>query len=146
MTTRRHTVKLIKQIKAAPATVFEALTRPENILQWWGPDAGQTVSAETDLRPGGRYSIVFRMLDGREFNPTGRYEEVVPGSRLVFTWEWPDRPDWESRVTIDLRPIDTGTELTLTHENLPDQEAADSHETGWAGLLNQLKHHLGDHQ
>lgn len=145
MTPERRTVRLVRQIKASPATVFQALTQPENIVQWWGPDAGQTVSADADLRPGGRYSIVFRMLDGRELNPTGRYEEVVPYSRLVFTWEWPDRPDWESRVTIELRPVDTGTELTLTHENLPGQDAADSHETGWAGLLDQLANHLGDH-
>lgn len=142
MTMIRQTVKLVKHLKAPRSKVFEALTRPESILQWWGVDAGSTLRAETDLRPGGRYSIVFRMLDGSEHNPTGVYKEVVPDAKLVFTWEWPERPEWDSQVTIELRSIDLGTELTLTHENLPD-EAAESHEAGWTGLLQKLHRQVG---
>lgn len=142
MTTIRQTVKLVKRLKAPPSRVFEALTKPENILQWWGVDAGSTLSAEADLRPGGRYSIIFRMLDGSEHNPTGVYREVIPNAKLVFTWEWPGRPEWESQVTIELRSIGNDTELTLTHENLPD-EAAGSHEAGWTGLLDQLHRYFG---
>lgn len=145
MTGSRKTVRLVRQIKAPPSKVFEALTVSENILQWWGVDAGRTLRAEADVRPEGRYSIAFRMADGSEHNPTGVYKEVIPDSKLVFTWEWPDRPEWESLVTIELRPVDIGTELVLTHENLP-REAADSHETGWTGLLGQLDRHLGGHE
>jgi uncharacterized protein YndB with AHSA1/START domain len=146
MTKSRTTVRLVKRIRATPSKVFEALTIPENILRWWGVDGGPTLSAEVDLRPEGQYSIVFRMLDGSEHNPTGVYKEVVPASKLVFTWEWPGRPEWASRVTIELRPIDIGTELTLTHDDLPGDDAADSHEAGWTGLLEQLDRHLGDHE
>lgn len=145
MTTSRKTVSLVKQIKASPSKVFEALTVPENMMQWWSVDAGHNLWAEADVRPGGRYSVAFRMVDGSEHNPTGVYKEVVPDSKLVFTWEWPDHPEWESLVTIELRPVDIGTELTLTHENLPD-EAAESHEAGWTGLLEQLDLHLGDQE
>lgn len=136
-------VTLVRRIKASPARVWAAITRPEQMLQWWGPDAGPTLKAEADVRPGGRFSIVFRLLNGDEHNPTGVYRQVVPEKTLVFTWEWPGMPERESLVTFRLEPFDGGVELTLIHEQLPD-EARDSHEQGWNGLLDKLLVFLGD--
>jgi uncharacterized protein YndB with AHSA1/START domain len=134
---------LVRRIKAPPARVWAAITRPEQMLQWWGPDAGPTLSVEADVRPGGRFSIVFRLLDGSEHNPTGVYREVVPETRLVFTWEWAGAPERESLVSFLLRPLDGGTELTLIHERLPE-DAVESHERGWSGLLEKLPVFLGE--
>lgn len=134
---------LVRRIKAPPAKVYAAITEPAQMVKWWGPDAGPTLSAEADVRPGGRFSVVFRLLNGDEHNPRGIYREVVPGQKLVFTWEWPDAPERESLVTFLLRPIDDGTELTLIHEHLPDEEARESHEQGWNGLLDKLPVFLG---
>ena len=131
-------VTLVRRIKASPARIWAAITRPEQMIQWWGPDAGPTLSAEADVRPGGRFSIVFRLLDGSEHNPTGIYQEVVPEKKLVFTWEWAGAPERESLVTFRLEPFEGGTELTLTHERLPDEEARKSHEAGWIGFLDKL--------
>ena len=114
------------------------------MMQWWGPDAGPTLRAEADVRPGGRFSIVFRLLNGDEHNPTGVYREVVPDKKLVFTWEWPGMPERESLVTFLLEPFDGGTKLTLIHEYLPDEEARKSHEQGWSGFLDKLSVFLGD--
>ena len=136
-------VTIVRQLKAPPARVFAAITQPAQMLLWWGPDAGPTLKAEADVRPGGRFSIVFRMLNGAEANPTGVYREVIPDRKLVFTWEWPGHPERESLVSFLLRPTDTGTELTLIHEHLPDADARDSHKAGWNGLLQQLTTFLG---
>lgn len=57
-------VTIVRRIKAAPARVWAAITEPKLMLQWWGPDAGPTLKAEADVRPGGRFSIVFRLLNG----------------------------------------------------------------------------------
>ena len=100
------------------------------------------------MRPGGRFSVVFRLLNGDEHNPTGVYQEVVPEKKLVFTWEWPGSAERESLVTFLLEPIDGdtkdgGTKLTLIHEHLPDEEACKSHEQGWSGLLDKLPIFLG---
>ncbi|MGH6910365.1 MAG: SRPBCC family protein [Phenylobacterium sp.] len=137
-------VTLVRRIKAPPARVWAAITRPEQMLQWWGPDAGPTLSAVADVRPGGRFSIVFRLLNGDEHNPTGTYRDVVSEKTLVFTWEWPGMPERESLVTFRLEPFDGGTELTLIHEQLPDEDARKSHEAGWSGLLDKLSEFLGD--
>jgi uncharacterized protein YndB with AHSA1/START domain len=137
-------VTLVRRIKAPPARVWAAITRPEQMLLWWGPDAGPTLKAEADVRPGGRFSVVFRLLNGEEHNPTGVYQEVVPEKKLVFTWEWAGSPEKESLVTFRLEPFEGGTELTLLHERLPDEEARQSHEAGWSGLLDKLPVFLGD--
>ena len=143
MTSGLPSVTLVRRIKASPARVWAAITQPEQMMQWWGPDAGPTLSAEADVRPGGRFSVVFRLLNGEEHNPTGIYREVVPQKKLVFTWEWAGAPERESLVTFRLEPIDGGTELTLIHERLPDQDARKSHEAGWNGLLDKLPAFLG---
>jgi len=44
---------LVRRIRARPAILFEALTTPDGIAHWWGPDAGPVLFAETDVRTGG---------------------------------------------------------------------------------------------
>ncbi|MEO1018062.1 MAG: SRPBCC domain-containing protein [Pseudomonadota bacterium] len=144
MTNSTPNVAIVRRIKAPPSKVYAALTEPEHIVRWWCPDAGLTLNAEADVQAGGRFSIVFRMLNGDEHNPTGVYQEVVPAKKIVFTWEWPGKPEWESLVTFLLEPIDGGTELTLIHERLPNEEARNRHESGWNGLLDQLSVFLRD--
>jgi len=144
MTKSLPSVTIVRRIKAPPAKVYAAITQPKLMMQWWGPDAGPTLSAEADVRPGGRLSVVFRLLNGEEHNPTGVYQEVIPEKKLVFTWDLPGMREQESLVTFLLEPIDGGTRLTLRHEHLPDEEARNSHEKGWNGLLDKLPVFLGD--
>lgn len=143
MTDRLPSVTIVRRIKATPAKVWAAITQSELMMQWWGPDAGPTLSVVADVRPGGRFSVLFRLLNGDEHNPTGIYREVVPEKRLVFTWDLPGTPEPESLMTFRLEPFDGGTVLTLTHEHLPDEEARTSHEGGWNGLLDKLPVFLG---
>ncbi len=135
-------VTLVRRIKAPLAQVWAAITQPELMLQWWGPDAGPTLDVVADVRPGGRFSVVFRLLNGEEHNPTGLYREVAPERTLAFTWDLPG--EQASLVTFRLEPLDGGTLLTLTHEHLPDEAARTSHEQGWIGLLEKLPLFLGD--
>jgi uncharacterized protein YndB with AHSA1/START domain len=144
MTQRLPSLTLVRRLRASPAKVWAAITQPEQMILWWGPDAGPTLSAVADVRPGGRFSVVFRLLSGDEHNPTGVYREVVPEKLLTFTWEWPGAPERESLVTFRLAPTADGCELTLTHEQLPDEAARESHALGWAGLLDKLSDFLGD--
>ena len=103
--------------------------------------------AETDVRVGGRYRVRFRMLDGSEHESTGEYTEVVKPTRLAMSWRWthggePAEAGEESRIEIDLRPIDTGTELTFTHSRLQTDASRNSHEQGWTGAFDKLERHF----
>ena len=138
---------LVRQIRARPSIVFEALTAPDGIAQWWGPDGGPVLLAETDVRIGGRYRVRFRRLDGTEHESAGEYLEIVEPKRLVMSWQWtsggePEEAREVSRIEIDLKRIDTGTEITFTHALLRTQASRASHEQGWAGALDKLARHF----
>ena len=143
MTDRLPSVTIVRRIRATPAKVWAAITEPELMMQWWGPDAGPTLNVVADVRPGGRFSVVFRFLNGDEHNPTGIYQDIIPEKLLAFTWDLPGTSNPKSLVTFRLEPFDAGTVLTLTHEHLPDEEARTSHEDGWNGLLDKLPVFLG---
>lgn len=132
---------IVRTIGARPETVFEALTTPEGIRSWWGPDAGPVLVAEADPRPGGRFRVRFRMLDGSEHESGGEFLAVDPPKHLAMSWRWTTEGDdtGESRIAVDLRPIDAGTELTFTHSGLRDEEIRVSHEDGWNGALDKLE-------
>ena len=91
MNKERPSLTVVRRIKASPAKVYAAWTRPEVLARWWGPDGGPVLSAEAD--PRGRFRIVFQTLDGMTHECQGEYREVVPERKLVFTWEWAATPD-----------------------------------------------------
>ena len=132
---------LVRRIRARPPVVFDAVTTPEGIAQWWGPDAGPVLLAEADVRVGGRYRLRFRMLDGTEHETSGVYLELLRPERVVMSWRWTGGVEdpGESRIEILLRPIPEGTELTFSHLRLHDEDTRRSHEAGWAGSLAKLQ-------
>jgi uncharacterized protein YndB with AHSA1/START domain len=133
-------LSLVRRIRARPSIVFDAIVTPEGISQWWGPDAGPVLVAETDMRVGGRYRVRFRTLDGSEHECSGEYLEIVRPERVVMSWRWlgGEEDPGESRLEITLRAIPEGTELTLIHSQLHDEETSRSHEEGWSGALDKL--------
>ena len=137
---------LVRRIAARPSIVFDTLVEPESIAAWWGPDDGPVLVAETDVRVGGRFRVRFRMLDGSEHECAGAYIEIARPARLVMSWRWTeggeaDEAGAESRIEIDLRPIDTGTELTFTHARLRTEASRAGHAWGWNGALDKLQRH-----
>jgi uncharacterized protein YndB with AHSA1/START domain len=135
----KPSLTLKRRLNAAPEKVYAAWTEPAKIAKWFGPDSGAVERAETDLRVGGRYAVVFRTEDGEEHHVSGIYREVVPNEKLVFTWAWRSTPERESLVTVLIRPDGDGTSLTLTHERFFDEAARDRHEYGWTGSLDKLE-------
>ncbi len=137
----KPSLTLKRRLKATPAKVFQAWTDPEKIVRWFGPHetVANSVRAEVDLRPGGRYRMNFDTLDGERHQVGGVYREVAPDSRLVFTWAWHSTPERESLVTVTIVPDGDGSLLTLHHEQFFDQKARDGHERGWTGTLDKLE-------
>jgi|SRR5271169_3210572 len=134
---------LVRRIAAQPSIVFDALTTPDGIACWWGPDAGPVLLAETDVRVGGRFRVRFRTLDGLEHESSGEYLEIEKPSRLAMSWSWAGGEDpGESLLEFDLRTVAGGTEVTLTHSRLHDEDSRLSHENGWSGALDKLQRHF----
>lgn len=128
------------------ARVFRAWSRPEEMRRWFSPVGFTTPFAEADVRPGGRYRIGMRPPEGDTVVVTGVYREVSPPERLVFTWAWEEGQmahAGETLVTVEFRTVAGGTEVVLTHELLPDEEAAAMHRQGWIACLASLAAELG---
>lgn len=137
-------VTLVRRIAARPSIVFEALTTAEGMASWWGPDDGPVLAAAADATVGGRFGIRFRTADGTEHECSGEFLEIDAPRRIVMSWQWTSGgPSQErqrvSRLELHLRPIDTGTELTLTHAALSDDASAREHGWGWGGALDKLE-------
>jgi uncharacterized protein YndB with AHSA1/START domain len=140
----RPSLTLKRRLHAAPAKVWAAWTDPEKIVRWFEPAQTKdgSVRAELEVRIGGRFRVSFSTEDGEYHQVGGIYREVVPNERLVFSWAWHSTPERESLVTVSLRPDGAGTLLTLHHEQLFDQAAADGHNNGWTGSLDKLEKYV----
>ena len=137
----KPSLELERHFPVAPEKVWRAWTDPETLKRWWGPGERASVSlAQIDLRPGGRFRIVFGGPQGNDHEVQGVYKEVVPNRKLVFTWTWPrTTPERESLVTVQIRPDGEGTSLTLIHEQFFDEAARDGHERGWTVTFGKLE-------
>lgn len=104
--------------------VFRAWTQPELMKRWWAPKSTGMVleSCEMDLRAGGTYRVELRHPASKE--PMvffGKYLEVVPNSRLVWTNEESDG----GAVTTLTFEEKAGKTLVVMHERYPSKEALD---------------------
>jgi uncharacterized protein YndB with AHSA1/START domain len=135
---------LVKRMKAPPARVWDAWTKPEVMVRWFGPHHTQAEDAQCDLRLGGGFRITVRENTGETHGVQGRYTEIDPPTRLVFDWNWISMPERVSRVTVVLRPIEEGTEVTLTHDRFADAETATRHRRGWTESLERLVAMFGE--
>ncbi len=133
---------LKRRLNAPPAKIYRAWTDAAKISRWFGPEDAEILRAETDVRVGGRFRIVFRGPDGEEHDVGGVYREVVPNQKLVFTWAWRSTPERESLVTIALKRDGDGTLLTLLHEQFFDEAARDRHGRGWNQTLDKLESYV----
>lgn len=114
-----------RTINGPPRLVFEAWTRAELIKQWWVPKSfGVTLlSCDADVRVGGQYRLVFGHGDSKPMEFFGRYIEVTPHTRLVWTNEEGEEGGPVTTVTFEER---AGKTLLVMHELYPSKEALDA--------------------
>ena len=121
----------------APARlVFEAWSKPELFKKWWVPRSmGMTLrSCEMDVRTGGNYRLVFGDDPANPMAFFGKYLEVVPNKRIVWTNE--ESGDAGSVTTVTLEERDGKTLLVLS-ELYPTKEALDEAGTGAQDALGE---------
>jgi uncharacterized protein YndB with AHSA1/START domain len=133
---KRPSLTLRRTYAVSPDKVWRAWTDPQALKLWFKPDGFSVLAAEADVRIGGRFRVLMKDPEGREYDVGGVYRDLVSGRRLVMTWNWKDQPGEESLLTVTLRPSRTGTELELRHEGYLDREPpVKTHEEG---ALDQL--------
>src|SRR5688572_9302160 len=108
-------ITITRMFDAPKQLVFDAMTKPEHVKQWWGRlGEGYSVPVcEIDLRVGGRWRFVNRHPKG-EAAFHGEYWEITPPARLVFTEIFEEFPDSVSIVTTELTDENGKTCMTAT--------------------------------
>ena len=136
-------VVVTRTVNAPARLVFEAWTKADLFKQWWVPKSMDMTlrSCDLDVRVGGAYRLVFGPDPANTIAFFGKYLEVVPSSRLVWTNE--ESGDAGSVTTLTLTEKDGRTLMVLT-ERYPTKEALDAAGTGAQEAMHETFDQLDD--
>ncbi len=138
MTDQAPYILISRTFNASLEEVFEAWTNPASFGRWFGTEVTPVEDVRMDVRVGGEWSARMVLEDGMEIGWHGSYLEVDAPHRLVLSLS--DRPgDQFERVTVDLKQIESGTEMTFTQTggNMPPENYARAEE-GWRSFFDDL--------
>jgi uncharacterized protein YndB with AHSA1/START domain len=134
----------IREFDAPMELVFDVLTKPEHVRNWFAPFEDKLTVCDIDLRVGGTYHMVFVTPDGTECSFRGAYLELVRPTRIVDTWLFEGWPDAEAVETVDLLETDGVTKVRM---NLAFRDQAgrdhmtktDGQEDSWDKMEDYLR-------
>ena len=142
VTPDQDVITLDVHIAAPRERVFEALTDPQQLIQWWGQRGiyGGT-KWSTDVRKGGRWRCEgISYKDGSPFHVEGEYLEVDPPRVLEHTWIKSWAGPLTTVVRFELEPEAGGTRVRLRHSGFAgDAAAAKEHAQGWQRVVGWMR-------
>ncbi|HVC39027.1 MAG TPA: SRPBCC family protein [Candidatus Dormibacteraeota bacterium] len=134
---------LIRREFASPKhLVYRAWTTPELIKRWWSGDRGEVLSAEVDLRVGGRWRYVMVARGGFEVAFHGVYREIVSNERIVSTEVYEARPSAEGVSTVTFAAQDGRTTLNILMQLESQTERDLVISSGMEGGMQESLDHL----
>jgi uncharacterized protein YndB with AHSA1/START domain len=135
----------IKRTYYAPLdVVWAAWADPEQARQWWGPRGFTAPVVELDERPGGKWRALMVGPDGTELWRHGVYRELVPKTRLVYTFIWDQEPQHEMLVTVTFGAKGNNTEVSFEQTGFKSEEEREGHKDGWSQSFDRLAEYLND--
>lgn len=134
---RAASVRVSRQVRAAPERIFDALLDAGAAFLFAGR-IGEVISAQLDARVGGGFRIVLDR-DGEDVEYSGEYLEIDRPHRLVFSLFVARYGQQDDRVIVELAPVAGQSLLVLTHElSLPDPADRSRVQDEWARVLDGL--------
>jgi uncharacterized protein YndB with AHSA1/START domain len=118
-------LRITREFDAPRELVFEAFTRPEHVVRWFGPRRMTNRVDKLNLRPGGEWRYVSSDVDGSEYGFRGQFKEIVPPERLVWTFEFEGAPGQVSVEELTLEERDGRTIVTSVarYASIEDRDA-----------------------
>ena len=118
-------ILITREFDAPRDVVYKAMTDPKLIPQWWGPRSEATIVDKMDVRPGGAWRFVSTGTDGSKNAFRGEYRELVPGEKIVQTFEWEPMAGHISVETATLSALPDGRTLLTTVSVFSSKEDRD---------------------
>ena len=135
-----NTVRLHRVLAAKPEKVYRAFIEPDALAKWLPPNGFTCTVHHMDPKIGGTYKMSFRnFTTGSSHSFGGQYVELVPGERVRYTdkFDDPNMPG-EIRVTVTLKRVSVGAEVSIVQEGLPDVIPVEACYLGWQQSLRNL--------
>ena len=135
-----HTVRLHRVLTTRPEKVYRAFLEPDALAKWIPPDGFACTLHHLEPKIGGTFRASFRnFTTGDSHTFGGEYIELVPNEPLRYTDKFDDpKMAGNIQVTVMLKPVSVGTELTIVQEGLPDIIAPEACYLGWQQSLQNL--------
>jgi uncharacterized protein YndB with AHSA1/START domain len=135
-----NTVRLHRVLAAKPDKVYRAFVEADALAKWLPPNGFTCTVHHLEASVGGTFRMSFRNFStggGHSFG--GEYLELVPGERLRYTdkFDDPNLPG-DIEVTVALKPVSCGTDLTIVQSGLPDVIPVEACYLGWQDSLQNL--------
>ena len=140
MSDATHTVRLQRVLRAPAERVYRAFLDPDAMAKWLPPHGFTAKVHERDTRVGGTYRMSFtNFTTGTSHSFGGTYVELTPHTRIRYTdkFDDPNLPG-EMHVTVTLKKVSCGTEISIMQEGLPDVIPVEPCYLGWQESLGQL--------
>lgn len=134
------TVSLHRVFAAKPEKLFRAFVEPDAVASWLPPFGFTCTVHELEAKEGGRHRMSFRnFTTGNSHSFGGTYLKLVPGETLVYTdaFDDPNLPG-EMKVTVTLKAVSVGTEMSVVQEGVPDQIPVEACYWGWQESVRKL--------
>jgi uncharacterized protein YndB with AHSA1/START domain len=141
----KNELLIVRTFAAPRALVFKAWTDMECMMHWTGPKGFISKGDRLDVRPGGTHRACLIAPTGEEHWVSGKYIEVLPPHRLVFThaWELPNgKRSPETVVTVDFTEKDGATEMRFHQAFFESSTSRDGHKGGWTESFERLEQFL----
>ena len=135
-----NTIRLHRVLRATPEQVYRAFLEPDALVKWMPPNGFTGQVHQMDARVGGAYRMSFTNFStGQRHTFGGEYLELVPNERIRHTdvFDDPNLPG-TIHVTITLKEVSLGTELTILQEDVPDIIPPEACYLGWQETLTLL--------
>jgi len=134
------TVRLHRVLATKPDKVYRAFIEADAMAKWLPPNGFACTVHRLDAKVGGTHRMSFRnFTTGMSHSFGGEYLELVPGERLRYTDKFDDANlPGEMQVTVTLKPVSVGTELTVVQEGIPDAIPVEACYLGWQDSLRNL--------
>ena len=136
-------LRIERNFKNDPETVFAFVTQTEHLLKWWGPEGMQVPEHDLDLSRKGSWSSIMVNAEGGRHKVTGEVTNIDPPNSVEFTWGWHDDDDqrgYGSKVRFEISAdSNSGSKFVLIHSELPDEDSAKNHNMGWTSSLVKLE-------
>lgn len=136
------TVRLHRVLRAPAERVYRAFITPEALARWIPPFGFTCTVHDMDARVGGGFRMSFtNFTTGNSHSFGGEYLELVPNERLRYTDKFDDPAlPGTITVTVDLKTVSCGTELSIVQEGIPDVIPVEMCYLGWQESLVMLAH------